>query len=1396
MSSKAPYEEQHSTVLTYGTRSGLNRHRQSAIFAALMCLSALLTQSGCATVGSSTSANSTGRHSSANSAPLIVTQPASQTVNSGQTATFSVTASGAAPLSYQWEKNGAAISGATSSSYTTPPETTSAQFAVVVSNSVGIVTSSVATLTVNTVSGALTVNPGSLTLAVGNTQAFVISGSSNAGMTWTVNGAGCISAGCGTISANGLYVAPMSVPSPPTVTVKATNVADPSKSASASVTIVAAAAILLSLSPTSASVATAGTQTFKATVTGTSNTAVTWNVTGPGCSGSACGSLSTSGLTAVYSAPVVAPSPAIVNVLATSVADPSKSASAVVAFALQIASGGLPKGQVGVPFRATLTGTGGVTPYKWTLSGAMPSGLTLNASSGAITGTPTQAGTSTFTLLLTDSTGQTAQQSSSITIAPAGSSTSGPPAQTLSLVISGTGINQTATVESPNQFRLVFEAYDNWGLSQWYDLVNDPSATTNLAGPVYAVNGPSNPCAAEPGLQNMVFYGDNDAKLDMREAGCAYLGSARSMTVLSSSPSLVVIQTTGHPMTAIPNIDTNVTGTITYYILPNGQIYVHNTITVGTAQDLSNGGTSDLFISTMELEDPTQQGTIPPDSQGWIRATATQNPYSYVGAQENYIFAYWGPNTPSPYTNYTKASIMLVPSPNNPTTLYQIIHSWSSGPGYGVIRWGYRISPGPNMSAGQTIAYDFLMQLGTQGSSVLPNINSSAVGGPIANNYRANPTPPGVVTAGGTPTTGGVLTITPSAPAVNQGGTINFTEAAGDAGTWSCAGTDSSGNPTICSGSINSSTGVYTAPATVTNQQTAGGMQLLPNNHIFNTRVDSLPVNSNSATWIAGAGTVPFNYLPSFPINYANGSTPTESEVFYYTSINNGTYQIPAYPFTKIEGGWLSARQYNPFNSDHHLLVMDTTNGTMQEMYQYYPAGTNTGQSCPLCTSQSGQRYSNSAYPLPVHPTTDAAGLDLWPLLLRMQEVEQAIATSSTINHALRFTLNLGYCASSNIWPATSFATDGGTVPFGARARLKSSFNISGYSATAQILLTQLKQYGIILADGGYGWQSSVETTRWPKSIMDAFQQIQNANIAPSNFEFVDESGLMLSVASGETTANRETVKFTRTSDSATASVDVVLQGVAVTLPNDVLYIQAGMTAQQLSAFVNIGSVTWTMSPTVGTLTSGGLYTPPATQTAPTSTTITATSTTNSAVAAQMTLVVMPNSVIRLAPAHNTSPGSGVIGNYTDSLSHVWYAGPLTGGDASCNPGTENCYIGYNNGGSWPSTTDIALYQSPMYSGGNDLRFDFIVPNGTYQITAKFANNGGGGADMGSFVIETQGTALSSPTDVYSLVGNNQPYDYSINATVINNKLSFVLRSVSGYAPFISALQIVPVGTN
>src|SRR5215471_15863947 len=68
----------------------------------------------------------------------------------------------------------------------------------------------------------------------------------------------------------------------------------------------------------------------------------------------------------------------------------------------------LPDGTVGTPYSATLTATGGTAPYTWTLlSGSLPPGLSLSGA-GVISGTPTTAGTYTFTLKVVDASGQTA----------------------------------------------------------------------------------------------------------------------------------------------------------------------------------------------------------------------------------------------------------------------------------------------------------------------------------------------------------------------------------------------------------------------------------------------------------------------------------------------------------------------------------------------------------------------------------------------------------------------------------------------------------------------------------------------------------------------------------------------------------------------------------------------------------------------------------------------------------------------------------------------------------------------------------------------------------------------------------------------------------------------------
>src|SRR5208337_3674117 len=136
-----------------------------------------------------------------------------------------------------------------------------------------------------------TISPPTAQVSVNGQQQFTgtVTGTGNTGVTWSISGAGCSGATCGTITSNGLYTAPSVVPNPPTVSVTATSVADPSKFATATVTVVSGPSV--TVSPSTAQVQVGGQQQFTAIVTGTNNKTVVWSVTGSGCVGSACGTI-------------------------------------------------------------------------------------------------------------------------------------------------------------------------------------------------------------------------------------------------------------------------------------------------------------------------------------------------------------------------------------------------------------------------------------------------------------------------------------------------------------------------------------------------------------------------------------------------------------------------------------------------------------------------------------------------------------------------------------------------------------------------------------------------------------------------------------------------------------------------------------------------------------------------------------------------------------------------------------------------------------------------------------------------------------------------------------------------------------------------------------------------
>lgn len=178
------------------------------------------------------------------------------------------------------------------------------------------------------------VSPATANVHVTNTQQFTatVQNASNTNVTWSISGSGCTGAACGTISATGLYTAPVNVPSSATISVTATSVADTTKSNSAVATVLAA--VIVAVTPTGLNVEIGKTQQFTANVQNANNSSVTWAISGTGCTGAACGTISSTGL---YAAPSVVPNPPSITVTATSVEDPKKSGSVGAAITSLIA---------------------------------------------------------------------------------------------------------------------------------------------------------------------------------------------------------------------------------------------------------------------------------------------------------------------------------------------------------------------------------------------------------------------------------------------------------------------------------------------------------------------------------------------------------------------------------------------------------------------------------------------------------------------------------------------------------------------------------------------------------------------------------------------------------------------------------------------------------------------------------------------------------------------------------------------------------------------------------------------------------------------------------------------------------------------------------------------------
>ncbi len=288
-------------------------------------------------------------------------EPSSTQVQAGTTARFAAVVTGTADTSVLWdviESSGGVVDA--TGMYTAPAATGVYHVRATSRASPAATAQSTVTVVATPVVG-VTISPRTPSVAAGGTGAFTaaVTNASNTAVTWSVP-----TAGCGTITQAGVYTAP-SVAA--TCTVVAASQQDPSKLDVATVTVTAAPPpIVVTIAPSQGAADSCGTATFSATVTGTSNTAVTWSVQ----EGAAGGTISSTG---VYTAPSVA---GTYHVVATSAASPASSANVPVVVADRVLSVVVSPQTIQVPpggtaqFTATVTTTCGAVVATSTINSA------------------------------------------------------------------------------------------------------------------------------------------------------------------------------------------------------------------------------------------------------------------------------------------------------------------------------------------------------------------------------------------------------------------------------------------------------------------------------------------------------------------------------------------------------------------------------------------------------------------------------------------------------------------------------------------------------------------------------------------------------------------------------------------------------------------------------------------------------------------------------------------------------------------------------------------------------------------------------------------------------------------------------------------------------------------
>jgi hypothetical protein len=291
-------------------------------------------------------------------------------------------------------------------------------------------------------------------------------------------------------------------------------------------------------------------------------------------------------------------------------------------------------------------------------------------------------------------------------------------------------------------------------------------------------------------------------------------------------------------------------------------------------------------------------------------------------------------------------------------------------------------------------------------------------------------------------------------------------------------------------------------PATFVTSPTLESCPIYPEDHVWNTPVDKLPLDPNSDAYIRSIG-VDKQFYPSFG--------PTHTGLYDgipYTTVDNSQ---PLVPIRFVLYGHVSDPGPYPIpqnaliedeeasNSDRHVLVVNTDTCILYELYNAYPQPDGSWK------ADSGAVFDLKSYDLrPAGWTSaDASGQAILPGLVRYEEVE-----AGKINHAIRFAVKP--TRNEYIWPARHEASDindNNVPPMGQRFRLKADYDVSQFSPQAKIVAEALQEYGMILSDNANEWKLfGAPDDRWD---IDQIRELRR--LKPTDFEAVDVMPLMAS---------------------------------------------------------------------------------------------------------------------------------------------------------------------------------------------------------------------------------------------------------------------------------------------